>query len=138
MLWLNPTEVTLGGRRLEQVRAISMDQRATRLAVEHSDLGPHAVFVDAAERRTTLRIVRTGSADGGFDGASIGLGEQASLSFRTAAGASDAGAGVVAATVVVVGVEHEWDDRRGGVQTIALEAVSMDGATAPVTRSEAE
>ena len=132
MLWLNPTAVSLFGAALGGVSSVAVDRFATRTAEERGDLGPHVVFVDAPEQRVTVRVRRR--VDEASAGAVSGVvvGSMGELSFRVAASIGDRKGRVVRATVVVRGVDHEFSERDGFVQTISMTAVSSDGAADPI------
>lgn len=132
MLWLNPTEVNLLGVALDGVLAISVDRFATRTAEERGDLGPHVVFVDAPEQRVSVRVRRR-VGDGSAPAVSgIGVGAMGALSFRVAGSVGDRQGRRVSATVVVRGVDHDFSERDGFVQSISMTAVSSDGAADPI------
>ncbi|TVQ34450.1 MAG: hypothetical protein EA376_00135 [Phycisphaeraceae bacterium] len=132
MLWIDPERVTLETEseliELDGVELIAADRRAGRLVVEYTDRGPHAGFADVTEQRTSVRIVRRPD-----ETAPPGLGTAATLRFRTARASGDAGGALVSIVVVVAGVEHQFDVRRGGRQVLTCIAVSEDGALDPVT-----
>jgi hypothetical protein len=133
MFWIEPEEVSLLGHALGGVESVEIDRRATRLAMEWSDAGPHAVFADAPEQRVDVRIARRlEGGDGAFE-ASVTPGAAGELSFAAGVAGSDAGRVRVSASVVVTAVEHGL--RAGGCaqQRILCVAVSADGAADPVT-----
>lgn len=132
MLWLNPTEVTLFGVALSGVSSVAVDRFATRTAQEHSDLGPHVVFVDAPEQRVTVRVRRRVDEMSAGIVSGITVGSMGELSFRVAASASDRNGRKVRVTVVVRGVDHDFSERDGFVQSISMTAVSSDGAVDPI------
>ncbi|RMH26184.1 MAG: hypothetical protein D6693_07695 [Planctomycetota bacterium] len=132
MLFLNPHEVTLDGAPLGGVRAITLSRRATRLAVEHDDAGPHPVFADAPEQRATLTVHRDlTSDDPGLD-SSLAPGRQAALAFTTSPNASDASPRAFAATAVITAVETDLRrDADAARQTLTLLLVSATGGADP-------
>ena len=134
MLVLNPRLVTFGGESWEDVAAVSIDRVAARLVEEWSDAGPHAVFVDAPERRVTVRVVQEPAGDA--PGAPL-PGDSGELVVFTAPGAGDAGRKRVSCGAVVTRVEHEVSLRRGSVRTVTLAAVSADGAADPIAVEDA-
>ncbi len=140
MLWLDPEEVTLttpgGVIALAGVTAVAVDRRTTRSAIEWSDDGPHVVFADAAEQRTTIRVVRR--IDVGETGiaSQVAPGLAATLSVRVAPARSDVGGRSVTSEVVVLSAEHDLSAKSGIEQTIVMVAVSSDGGMDPITEVE--
>lgn len=143
MLWLSPERVvwTAGGveHALTGVASVAVDRRATRLALERTDLGPHAVFADAPEQRVTLTIDRaldrTPEEEWTLAQALL-PGAMGELAVRAASSAGDAGGRIARATAVVLSVAHTLSGRRGPVQTIRLLAISPDGAAPPVQETD--
>jgi len=131
MLVLSPRLVRFGAQEWSGVSSVVIDRRVTRAVVEFSDQGPHVAFADAAEVEVRVKVTQTvdeASADGPEAGA------QAALSFVSAPGRTGAHRRKVSCSCVVLGVAHEVSERRAGVRTIELVAVSPDGgATEPVT-----
>lgn len=132
MIWLNPDQVTLGSNALTGVLFIAVDRAAAKLVVERTDLGPYAAFADAPEQRITIRISREVRAD---ESTPVRPGDLAALSFRTAPNASAAGGRAVAATVVIVSIEHTISPRGGARQTIEAIPISADGAADPIAET---
>ena len=106
------------------------DRTASRQIVEWSDLGPHAVFADAPERKVTIKLERELTRDG-LDGPLAGDAE--TLSLRTSPNASDAGGVAVTASAVVMRVTYELLGQAGALQKIELIAISESGDVDPVT-----
>jgi hypothetical protein len=131
MLILNPNRVRFGSLRLERVLAVAIDS-SSREVVEHSDLGPHAVFADAPERRTRVKLVQELTST---DLAAPLPGDAGELSFFAAPGSSEARRVQVSAQCVVLRVEH--DIRRTPTRTITLTALSSDGQADPVAVDDA-
>lgn len=136
MLWLNPTEVTLFGVELGGVSSVAVNRFATRTSEEHSDLGPHVVFVDAPEQRVTVKVRRRVDEVSAGVVSGITVGAMGELSMRVAASTSDRKGRRVRATVVVRGVDHGFSERDGFVQSISMTAVSSDGVADPVVEEE--
>jgi len=132
MLWIDPTEVTLGSLALTGVSAITVDRRAERAVVEWSDFGQHPVFADVPEQRTTIRLIRAMHPG---DTLAPKPGEAAALKFRVGASLAESGAATVSADTVVLSVSHAADTKRGMVQTIDLVALSTDGGVDPITET---
>ncbi len=130
MLILNPRHVRFGSLELEDVRSVAIDRAASRQVVEWSDLGPHAVFADAPERKVTIKLVRELSRDG-LDGPLPG--DAQTFSLRTSANASDAGGSAISSSAVVMRVTHELTGQSGALQRIELIAISASGDQDPVT-----
>ena len=129
MLILNPRQVTFAGTPWHDVTLIALDRQATRLVVEHSDLGPHPTFADAPQQRTTLKVV----ADLHTSLAAPSPGDMGLLTFTTSPTASDASAQTLSAACVVTSITHELNLKRPPTRTIELIAISEDGATNPIT-----
>lgn len=128
MLMLNPRSVSFAGATLSDVRMVAVDRIAAREVVEWSDLGPHAVFADAPERKVTIRVQRDLTRDG-LDGPRPG--DSGVLIVRSGPNASDAGGVALVASAVVMRVSH--DLREGSArQLIQLVAVSASGDVDPV------
>lgn len=139
MLWLNPDLVTLtldgaGSLALADVLAVAVDRRAERLAIEFTDLGPYAAFVDVPAARVALRVERAVLPGGAPLPTELVPGALCALGFRISPARSDVGGAVVSvARAVVVGVEHSLDFKRGMRQTVSLLALSEDGAIDPIS-----
>lgn len=140
MVWLDPdrASITIGALKIDlpAVSLVVIDRRATHLAVEHGAGGPHASFVDAPEQRVELRLVRRVQA-AEPPAPLLRPGALGVLSFRAATAASDLGGLHVSASVVVTGVEHAIDAKRGLEQTIRMIGVSPDGSADPVSEGDA-
>ena len=134
MLILNPRVVRFGGRVWEDVSAVVVDRQATRAVTEWSDLGPHAVLVDAPEQTVTVRVVQQVARD---DVGTPVPGELAELSFFTAPAGGDTPRWRVGALCVVTAATHELSLKNGAVRTVRLVALSSDGAADPVTLEDA-
>jgi hypothetical protein len=132
MLILNPNRVKFGSLRFHSVLAVAIDRSASRELVEHSDLGPHAVFSDAPQQRTRIRVVQELT---GTDLAEPGPGDSGELSFFASVGSSEARRVEVSAQCVVLRVEH--DLRRTPTRTMTFEAVSADGQAEPIAIEDA-
>lgn len=136
MLILSPRRVRFDTMEWTDVSLIAIDRAAAREAIEWSDLGPHPIFADVPEQRTTIRIVR--HLDRG-DLAAPAPGLAGELVFEVSPAATEAGRRTHAAQCVVLGVRHELGAGTRGpaaVQTIELIALSTDGAAEPLTASE--
>lgn len=134
MLILNPPLVTFGAAKWENVVSAAIDRLPHREAVEWTDLGPHAAFVDVPEERVVVRIVQELTRD------SIEAPrprDEGSLTLHTSPTASQAGRKKVTMQAVVTRVEHGFSLTRGALRTILLTAVSSDGAADPITVTDA-
>ncbi len=131
MLVVRPGSVTLLGKALDNVEALTVDRLSGGLALERSDRGPHVVFADAPEQRVVIRVRRQLTTD---EPTPARAGEAGELRWKRSAG-SDAGSREFAASVVVESVEHELNARAGALQRIVLVAISPDGATDPVSEA---
>ena len=129
MLWIDPDNVTLGDAPLPGVSAITIDRRAERAITEWTDFGPHPTFADVPEQRIAIRIVRT-IAPG--ETVTIRPGDALALAFRVGASLGASGAKTITASVVIVGVTHAADPKRGMAQTIECIALSSTGAADPI------
>lgn len=134
MVFLNPDIVTLGALTLTNVQFVAIDREARRTALEYSDLGPHAAFVDVPEQRITVRIVRRITES---EALPIKPGDRLALALRAAPNLSGAGVRASAATVVITAVESTLSNRGGATQRISAIAISADGAADPITISSA-
>lgn len=133
MIWLNPQSVTLGSVALTDVNHVAVDRAASRLVIDHTDLGPHAGFVDVPEQRASVKLSREVRAS---EASPAKPGDQLTLSFRSSPSASGGAGRVVSASVVVTAVEHSFSPRGGLRQEISAIAVSSDGAADPITEIE--
>ncbi len=130
MLILNPRDVRFGSVVLDDVRSVAIDRVASREIVEWSDLGPHAVFADAPERKVTIKLVRELTRDG----LDVPMpGDSDTLSLRTSPNASDAGGISLSASAMVTRVTHDLLGRGGALQRIEFIAVSESGDVDPVS-----
>ncbi|MEX2218349.1 MAG: hypothetical protein WD749_06270 [Phycisphaerales bacterium] len=134
MLILNPRTVRFGQALWQGIAAVAIDRSPTRLVEEWSDGGPHAVLADVPEQRT--RIVITQEIGSDDLGPPI-PGDQATLSLCASPTASDAARRRLTTTAVVLRVEHEVSLKAGAIRTITLAAISEDGATDPITVTDA-
>ncbi len=133
MIWLNPKDVSLGAVSLGEVRHVTVEEKAERFVVEFGDAGPHAQFVDAPERRVTVKLRRRVL---GNENLALAVGDALAFEMRTAPTGSD-GPGVrVSAEVVISSIVYKVDRNDGAEQLIEAVALSTDGAAAPVTVSD--
>ncbi len=129
MVFLNPDIVTLGALRLTNVAFVAIDRQARRTALEYSDLGPYAAFVDVPEQRITLRIVRRITES---ETSALKPGDKVVFSVRVAPGASAAQALRIECQVVITSIDAALSNRAGATQRISAVAVSTDGAADPI------
>ncbi len=133
MLILNPRSVVLGSARLGDVVSVAIERRAARLAVEWTDLGPHAAFADVPEQRVDVRIVQE-VGEGAPDGPSPG--QSVTLSLVTSPAGGDSARQRLSASGVVTGCRYEVVQTALGERTrrtIDVVLVSPDGAADPVS-----
>jgi len=137
MIWLHPPSVVLLDAELTGVRAVSVSRSARAIIEEWSDLGPHAVFADAA--RISVEVVIEREIRGGAPGliGSPSPGEEGTLRLTASPSAGGAHEETVEATVVVTSVRHRLHGGEGPTQTITCRAVSGDGAEAPLAAPQA-
>jgi len=141
MLVLIPTEtawVSDGvSRVLGGVERVVIERVASRLVIEHGDLGSHAAFVDCPEQETRVTVIRR-PAEAEVDlWSALRPGAAGTLRIRTAANASDAEASRVFVSCVVKASRMEASGeggRAGGVaQRVEFLGVSAEGIDDPVS-----
>lgn len=136
MIWLNPANVAFGDETLANVESVAVDRAASRLIVDHTDGGPHAVFADAPEQRVTVRVVRRLVAP---ETPEPTPGEMGTLVFDASSNASSASVQrVTIGNAMVTSVTHTITRTGGARQNIDFVAVSSDGIVDPVQRSAPE
>jgi hypothetical protein len=134
MLILNPRQVTFASTTFTDVTSVAINRDTTRLALNHTDHGPHPTFADAPEQRTTIELTMDlprGDLNAPTPGA------QGTLTLTTSPTASDAQRRTLTATAVVTKVEHHVTLNRGATRTITLIALSPNGSTDPITITDA-
>ena len=133
MLWLSAERVQFDGVEYRNVLSVSIDRKATLIAKEWSDFGPHVVFADVPEREVIVHVKRqvTESAP-----EAPKPGDHVSLSFQTAIGATDAQRRSVQASVVVLGTSIAFAPKQGWVESIECLAISADGEADPITMTD--
>lgn len=133
MLIHQPHSVTFGGTPLPDVASIAIDRTAAREALEWSDAGPHAVFADIPEQRTTITLVRAPSR-GELTPLLPAQMEELTFVYSAAGTPTDALRRRVTAMCVVRDVRHALDHARGtSRQIITMIAVALSGDSNPVT-----
>lgn len=138
MLVLNPGRVELLGGVLEGVVSVAVHRRPERLLIEWGNGGPYPVFADVPDVRVEVELVA--SVSGSLDGAVGGLSPGASgeLVFWASPTAGSGRRRRVRAEVVVVEVRYEvGSSGSGGRVRVRLAAVSVDGASDPVSIADA-
>lgn len=133
MLILNPQTVTFASTPWPDVRLVAIERRSTRQAVDHDDHGPHAVFADAPEQITTVRVVRDIARD---DPDSPRPGDRATLTFHASPGNTRSHRRRFQIDCVVLASTYELG-RGGTTRTIRLAAIAPAGDTDPITITEA-
>lgn len=135
MLILHPRTVAFGTALWEGVGVVVVDREAPRMVIEHDDAGPHALFADAPEQVTRVKLVQElGHEELGAPRP----GQIEALTFYTAPGASDARRTRVVALCCVESVTHEVSIKRGTLRTVTLIALSPDGVIDPITLEPAD
>lgn len=134
MLILNPGTVKFGTSVWDAVGVLTVNRRAAEEVVEWTAGGPHATFADVARQRVEI-VVRHGVSRGDMDGPRPG--ERAILVWFASPTASDAGRRKANADAVVLSVNHEATLGKATTREVTLLALSTDGATDPITLSDA-
>ena len=140
MLLPHPNSLTFADTPLPDATLVTIDRAAAKEILDWSDNGPHPIFADVPEQRTTITIVRTLTRG---DLAAPRPGEQGDLTFVfSAAGANtDAQRKRLSATCVVRDIRHELNPAKpGGAharQLITLLALSPTGTEDPITTTDA-
>lgn len=135
MLIINPARVTLGPHTFTDVESVAINRIATRTVIEIGDSGPHAVFADVPEQRTTITITRRLATADALD---LAPGDTLSLGVEFSKEATDAGRTRVQASCVLLENRHELGLATGGagrpraMQLLSLVALSSDGAADPI------
>jgi hypothetical protein len=137
MLVLNPDVVRFEAVVWEDAAAVVVERGTSRAVEEWTDFGPHAGLVDAAEIRTTVKVVRK-LTQGDVSMATVGaLGD---LTFYSAPTGSDAGRRRVKVRCVLMSVKTELpaasESKAHATQTLSFTAVSSDGTVDPVEVGE--
>jgi hypothetical protein len=131
MLLLNPRFVKFGSALWENVTAVAIDRQPQRIVEAFGDNGPYAVLVDVPEQRIRIRV-RQEAVRHGLNAPLPG--DEAQLLCHASPTVGDAGPRRrIAATAVVLAVEHEISLHKGAIRTITLAAVSATGASDPIT-----
>jgi len=132
MVILSPPAVTLGTAELRSVESVLINRTPDRLVVEHTDLGPHAAFVDVPERRVTVTIRRRVQED---EPSPAKPGDSVALTLTTSESAAAGRARRISASAVVTHVTHDIGPSSAIIQTIVLIAFSTDGVPDPITET---
>jgi len=131
MIIPHPNSVTFDGLPIIDVAFLLIDQHATRELIEWSDGGPHPVFADIVERRTTITLIRTPSrAEPALP--AISAAGELTLVFSDAGTNTDAARKRLTATCVVREIASPPTGPAGIRQSISLIALSSDGASDPI------
>jgi hypothetical protein len=112
------------------VESVAIERTGEKTIAQWSDDGPHVVLADVPEQRVTVKV---GQALQGEDISAPVPGDEAVLSFETAANSSAADRTTVSLAAVVTGVSYGVTRKSGTARTIELLAVSSDGSSDPVT-----
>ncbi len=132
MYLLNPEAVVFDGVVLADVQTLVVDRTAKKSVIEWSDNGPYAAFADVPEQRVSVRIARR-IADDQLTTLEPGDEGELRVTVSPSGARSDAGRHDIVMTCVVMSVTHELAGVKGGLQTIAMEAVSASGGSDPVS-----
>lgn len=132
MVALFPASVTLNTLELPGVESVVVNRSASRLIVEHSDLGPHPAFIDAPERRTQVVVRRRVQQD---EPSPAKPGDAVTVALSLAESAAPARLRRFSAACVVSSVTHDAAPGRAVIQVITLLAWSTDGVADPVTET---
>lgn len=132
MLLPLPDTLSFDGLALPDAAAVLIDRAAARAVLDWSDAGPHPVFADVPEQRTTITIVRT-LTRGDFAAPAPGQAGELAFLFSAAGTSTDADRRRFSAQCVVRDVRHEMNPAAAAArQSITLLALSPDGATDPI------
>jgi len=134
MLILNPRHVTFASTTWPDVTAVAINRETTRLALDHTDHGPHPTFAEAPQQRTTIELTMD-LPRGDLNAPAPG--DQGTLTLITSPSASDAQRRKLTCTAVVTKSHHDLSLKRGATRTITLVALSTNGATDPITITDA-
>lgn len=133
MLILNPRLVTFGTAPFRDVLALTIDREAKRLALEWSDLGPHATFADVPEQVAHVKLVQE-VTDGSPDGPKPG--DSATLSFVSSPTGADGDRTRWQSAAVVKSCTHDITTSGrsiGARRTVEFVLVSSNGSTDPIS-----
>lgn len=134
MLLLNPRTVRFGAAVWDNIAAAVIDRAPHKTTEAWSDLGPYATLADVPEQRVRISLTQELTRD---DVGSPRPGDQGTLTLCTSPALADAGRKKVSCTAVVLAVVLELSLKKGAVRTIQLAAISPDGATDPITVTDA-
>lgn len=134
MLILNPRLVRFGASNWMDVTSITIDRLPHRTTEDWSDHGAFPTHADVPEQKIRIAITQELARD---DIDAPIPGETADLTFHTSPTRADAGRTRVSTSAVILSVQHELSQRKGAIRTITLAAISPDGATDPITTSDA-
>ena len=125
MLILNPARVRLGPHTFTDVESVAIGRVGSRSVIEIGDAGPHAVFADVPEQRTTITITRRLAAGHALD---LVPGQALGLSVDLSQEATDAGRTRVQASCVLLESRHDLSTTGGGSgRTRAMQTLVLEG-----------
>jgi hypothetical protein len=140
MLLLEPQSVRFGSVSFESVQFIALDRNASRLVIERGDDGGLPIFADAPEELIAIRVVQQITSQ---ELTMLRCGTLETLSWVTAASASDARRARMSTTAVLRQVRHEFPGARPSsrgagtiTRTLSFVAISPDGHSEPVAITE--
>lgn len=141
MLIITPAAVRFDTLTLDDVSLIAIERAAERAVIEWSDFGPHPVFADVPEVRTSVKLSRRVHRG---DLAAIAPGQMGELSFVVSPAGTAAAAKKHAAQCVVMSVKYDLAQPAGSaakgpsaVQVIECVAVSASGSAEPFVVTDA-
>lgn len=134
MLLLAPRLVRFGPATWDNIASVAIDRLAHRTIEDWSDAGPYPTLADVPEHQVRIVVQQELGRD---DLGPPIPGDQDTLTFFTAPTAADSSRKQLSATVVVLSVTHSLSLKRGALRTITLAAISPDGATDPITITDA-
>lgn len=135
MLILHPARLTLGPHTFTDVESVAINRIATRSVIEIGDAGPHALFADVPEQRTTITITRRLAATHAL---SLLPGQTLPLSVDLSREATDAGRTRLQASCVLLESRHDLaaaipgSGRARALHVLSLVALSPDGVADPI------
>ena len=136
---LIPTTVTFEELVFDDTLALTIDRQSARLVEEWSDLGPHAAFADAPERRTIIRLTRRPRTSEPDLIDALVLGRLGTITATVGRSAGAADARRLAAFCMLTSVRSDLSAPAASrdpeaTQTLTFLAISPDGGpTDPIT-----
>ncbi|CAN5762044.1 hypothetical protein BH11PLA1_BH11PLA1_22050 [soil metagenome] len=138
MYYTDVEDCQIGGVTIPGVQAVAVSQKAEEVALEWGATGPHVIFADVVRTRVTVRVTHALAREGAGEGVpepvldAPALGDAVALRFVIRPGRASRATECTAACICT-GIEHEGGAKGAVVRTLVLEAISSDGAEAPLT-----